>query len=119
MRIVEEAPASKGKFDFAFAGFPPDKYRLTKGANFPIFAAFRNCVIYDEAAHRCEWRFGFDNVLKLWEKIGPELVRETYEATKDIGRTPDVLGKNRSHWANLLRVVRLEVLSAALEAAEA
>lgn len=118
LRIVEEAPASKGKFDFVFAGLPDEKYRLTKGANFPIFAAFRNCVVYDKTEHRCHWRFGFGAVLELWEKIGPDLVRETYEATKDIGRTPDVLGKNRSHWANLHRVVRLEVLSAALEAAE-
>jgi hypothetical protein len=116
LRIVEEAPKSKDKFDFVFAGLPPEKYRLTKGATFPIFAAFRNCIVYDAASNRCSWRFGFDNMLKLWEKIAPDLVRETYEATKDIVRTPDVLGKNRSHWANLHRVVRLEVLEAALEA---
>lgn len=119
LRIVEEAPKSKDKFDFVFSGLQPEKYRLTKGAAFPIFAAFRNCIIYDADANRCRWRFGFDNVLKLWEQIGPDLVRETYEATKDIGRTPDVLGKNRSHWANLHRVVRLEVLSRALEAKDA
>lgn len=118
LRIVEEAPASKGKFDFVFAGLPAEQYRLTKGATYPLFAAFRNCVVYDKTEHCCYWRNGFENVLALWERIGPELVRETYEATKDIGRTPDVLGKNRSHWANLHRVVRLEVLSAALEAAE-
>lgn len=119
MRIVEEAPASKSKFDFVFANLPSEKYRLTKGATFPIFGAFRNCVVYDEAEHRCRWRGGFEAVLRQWEEISPDLVRETYEATKDIGRTPDVLGKNRSHWANLHRVVRLEVLSAALQAAEA
>lgn len=116
LRIVEEAPKSKGKFDFVFSGQAPNKYRLTKGAAYPIFAAFRNCVEYDEETHLCSWRFGFDKVIEFWEKIGPDLVRETFEATKDIGRTPDVLGKNRSHWANLHRVVRLEVLSAALEA---
>lgn len=118
LRIIEEAPASKGKFDFVFANLPSDKYRLTKGATFPLFAAFRNCIIYDKSTHRCSWRGGFDSVMHFWERIAPDLVRETYEATKDIGRTPDILGKNRSHWANLHRVVRLEVLSAALEAAE-
>ena len=119
LRIVEEAPATKGKYDFPFAHLQPDKYRLTKGAAYPIFAAFRNCVVYNQAKHACEWRGGFDAVLDMWDRIGPELVRETFEATKDIGRTPDALGKNRSHWANLHRVVRLDVLSTALEAAEA
>lgn len=118
LRIVEEAPATKGKYDFPFADLQPNKYRLTKGAAYPIFAAFRNCVVYDPANHRCEWRGGFKAVLGMWDKMGPELVRETFEATKDIGRTPDALGKNRSHWANLHRVVRLDVLSSALEAAE-
>jgi hypothetical protein len=118
LRIVEEAPESKGKFDFVFAGLPPQKYRLTKGANFPIFAAFRNCVRYDRENHRCYWFGGFESLLDLWNKMAPDLVRETYEATKDIGRTPDVLGKNRSHWANLHRLVRVEVLSARLEAVD-
>lgn len=118
LRIVEEAPASKGKFDFPFANLEADKYRLTKGAAFPIFAAFRNCVLYDPATHTCKWNGGFEEVLEMWRRMAPDLVRETFEGTKDIGRTPDALGKNRSHWANLHRVVRLDVLSAALEAAE-
>lgn len=118
LRIVEEAPKTKGEYDFPFANLQPEKYRLTKGAAYPIFAAFRNCVVYNRHTHVCEWRGGFDSVLDMWNRIGPELVRETFEATKDIGRTPDALGKNRSHWANLHRVVRLDVLSTALEAAE-
>lgn len=118
LRIVENAPAAKGKFSFPFANLQPSEWRLTKGAAYPIFAAFRNCVVYDEATHKCHWRGGFDAVLDLWEELAPELVRETFDATKEIGRTPDALGKSRGHWANLHRVVRLQVLSAALEKAE-
>lgn len=118
LRIVEDAPATKGNFDFPFAELQPSKFRLTKGATYPIFAAFRNCVVYNEATHKCEWRGGFEAVLDMWEKMSPEMVRETFDATKEIGRTPDALGKSRSHWAKLHMVVRLDVLSTALEAAE-
>jgi hypothetical protein len=36
MKIVEEAGASRGAFDFPFARLKPNQYRLTKGATMPI-----------------------------------------------------------------------------------
>jgi hypothetical protein len=115
LRIIEEAPAGK-TYKFPFSGQEPARYRLTKGAAFPIFAAFRNCVEYDAITNTARWLGGFDAVLELWEQAAPELVRETFSATKDIGHLPDQLGKTRGHWSNLhktmaLRALRLQLAS--------
>lgn len=119
MRIVEEAPKSKGVFHFPFSGQDDAKYRLTKGAAFPILGAFRNCVKYDHATHAASWIGGYSTVKKLWDTAGIDLVKETFAATKDIGRTPDALGKSRSHWAGLNRMLEVRVLRAALEDSQA
>jgi len=114
LNIIEEAVGTR-VFEFPFAGLPGGKYRLTKGAAYPIVAAFRNQVELDPKG-LARWKDGFDAVLNLWESAAPELVEETFNATKEIGRTPDLIGKNRKHWDNLhmkiqLRVLRAELLS--------
>lgn len=112
LRIVEEAKKTKGKFDFPFSGQSAQKHRLTKGATFPILAAFRNCVEYDAATHRAQWIGGYNAVRAMWDEAALDLIKETFEATKTIGRTPDVIGKARGHWANLHRLLEVRVLRA-------
>jgi hypothetical protein len=73
--------------------------RLTKGASYPIVAAFGNMVVQGKGG--AAWSGGFKSVLKLWSDAGPELVEGTYNATKEIGRMPDQFGKNRKHWDHL------------------
>jgi len=108
--IVEQA--RKANFLFPFSGAEPAELRLTKGAAFPLFAAFRNCIELDpeavspKTASLC-WKGGFASVLELWSEVAPELCRITRDATKDIGHKPDMLGKNRGHWANLHRAVEV------------
>lgn len=113
MNIVEEAGANR-LLEFPFAQLPPSKYRLTKGAAYPMLATFRNMVDVD-AMGNATWRGGFKAVLKMWAEAGPELVEETYNATKDIGRTPDHLGKNRKHWDGLHGKLQNRLLRAQLE----
>lgn len=115
MRIVEEAPKRLGDFKFPASKQPPEPYRLTKGAAFPILAAFRTCVQYDPEQNAATWLGGFGAVRKVWEEARSELVRETYNATKDISNTPNVLGKHRGHWSNLYRLVQVRVLEKQLE----
>jgi len=117
MNIVEEA-AGERMMEFPFAQLTPSKYRLTKGASYPMLAAFRNMVVLDDS-NNATWRGGFKSVLRLWYEAGSELVEETYHATKEIGRTPDHLGKNRGHWDNLHMKLQLRVLRAELEAHKA
>lgn len=116
LNIVEQAPVRKGVFDYPFSGLQGTPYRLTKGATYPILNAFRNFVVIDEDTGDACWKEGFEEVLQAWKKLGPDLVAETYRATKEIGRNPDTIGKNRQHWLSLHKTVRLSVLQDQLKA---
>lgn len=105
LKIVETASKKAGAFNFVFAQLDPHERRLTKGAAYPILGAFRNYVQENPDNGNVEWVGGFEHVKEVWEKVGPDLVLETREAVKSIGNAPDVLGKNRNHWANLYRTV--------------
>ncbi len=115
LRIVEKAPPSKGRYQFRYAKLDDHDQRLTKGAAFPILGAFRNFVVVDPKTGTAKWLGGFDNVLASWRDLAPELVSETKQAIKDIGNAPDSLGKNRNHWANLFKTVRLHVMQQQLD----
>lgn len=105
LKIVETASQKVGTFNFVFADLEPHERRLTKGAAYPILGSFRNYVHLNSETGIAEWAGGFEHVKSVWENIGPDLVRETREAISSIGNAPDVLGKNRAHWANLYRTV--------------
>lgn len=109
LKIIEEASARRKQFEFPFSGSPPSKYRLTKGALYPILAAFRNCVALDHAGQAC-WIDGFQSILDVWNEAGPELVSETMQAIKDHGSNPDVIGKNRGVWSNMHKTLELRML---------
>jgi hypothetical protein len=113
LRIVEKV--SKGRYQFRYAKLNDNEYRLTKGAAYPILGAFRNFVFINEKTGIAEWQGGFENVLESWVKLAPELVAETKQSIKDIGNAPDSLGKNRNHWANLFKTVRLHVMQQQLD----
>jgi len=105
LNIVEDAPKKVRNWQFRFANLDPSPRRLTKGAAYPILGAFRNYIEINPSTGLAEWVGGFEHVKGVWKRVGPDLVRETREATKSIGNAPDMLGKNRNHWANLYRTV--------------
>lgn len=109
LRVLEEAAQNK-LIEFPFSGDNASRYRLTKGAALPIFAAFRNFVEIDPDTKKARWIGGFTGVLRVWQEAGPELVTETKNAMDDIGHLPDQLGKARGHWSGLHRVMRLRAL---------
>lgn len=115
LRIVEKAPPSIERFRFRYANLDDHEYRLTKGAAYPILGAFRNFVILNNQTDLAEWKGGFENVLSSWRKLAPELVAETKQSIQDIGNAPDSLGKNRNHWANLFKTVKLHVMQQQLD----
>jgi hypothetical protein len=118
MNIIEEASDRRGDFDFPFGGLPQSKYRLTKGATFPILAAFRTYVESNPKSGEARWRGGFDRVLQIWSEVGPSLVEETFQLTKEGVRNPDQIGKNRKHWANLYMRLQVRLLQERLEERE-
>jgi hypothetical protein len=115
MKIVEEAAASRGTFDFPFARIRPNQYRLTKGATMPILAAFRSYVTVNRETGDAEWRGGFDRIKEVWRQAGPTLVAETYQLTQDGIRTPDQVGKNRKHWGTLYMRLQVQLLQEKLQ----
>jgi len=115
LRIVEKAPPSIKRFQFRYANLDDHEQRLTKGAAYPILGAFRNFVLVNPTTGNAEWLGGFENVLSSWRSLAPELVWETKQAIRDIGSAPDSLGKNRNHWANLFKTVRVYVMQQQLD----
>lgn len=109
LKIMEEAGGNK-MFKFPFSHAPAGKYRLTKGALYPIFAAFRNMIEIDPKTGRARWKGSFDEVLELWEYAAPEICRTTKAAIEDHGNHPNVIGKNRGHWANNHKTLELMIL---------
>ncbi len=109
LKILEEASARRGEFEFPFARLQPSKYRLTKGALYPILAAFRNCVKLDKSGE-AHWIGGFESVLSMWREAGAELVAEMFQATKDHSHNPNVLGKSRAVWSGLHKTLELRML---------
>lgn len=102
--------SSKGAiYPFPFANLKQQDSRLTKGALYPIFAAFRNCVTEDGDGN-VAWDRPFEEVIELWHDIAEELCLQTKLALKDYGHKPDMLGKNRGHWTNMHKTVELHIL---------
>jgi hypothetical protein len=118
MNIIEEASERRRVFDFPFGSLPGNKYRLTKGATFPILAAFRAYVRESSRTGEAVWRGGFEKVLQVWEEAGPNLVEETFQLTREGVRNPDAIGKNRKHWANLYMRLQVRLLQERLEEQE-
>jgi hypothetical protein len=115
MNIIEEASERREAFDFPFGSLASSKYRLTKGATFPILAAFRTYVEKNPKTGEARWRGGFERVLEVWEEVGPNLVEETFQLTREGVRNPDQIGKNRKHWANLYMRLQVRLLQERLE----
>jgi hypothetical protein len=115
LKIVEEAPKKPGYFEFRFAKLDRFERRLTKGAAYPVLAAFRNYVRISKDTGLAEWVGGFSHVKSVWNKIGKDLVLETKQNISSIGNSPDVLGKNRSHWASLYKTVENHFLREEIE----
>ncbi|MDI6026910.1 AIPR family protein [Corticibacterium sp. UT-5YL-CI-8] len=118
LKIVEKVSEKKEPFDFPFAGLDPHRARLTKGAAYPIVGAFRNYVRINSHTGVAEWVGGFSHVRKAWEEVGPILVKETREAIAEIGNSPNVLGKNRNHWSNMFKTVKLHLMEERLATME-
>jgi len=105
LKIMDEARGKDKKFSFPFANLQKDSRRLNNGATLPILAAFRNLLTINPKTGLAEWKCPFSTVLEFWGNVGPELVAITVQATKEHGRSPNQIGKARSHWSLLHLVV--------------
>jgi hypothetical protein len=89
----------RGNFSFPFIR-REGKYRLRKGALFPMLGAFR-WMVEEGPDGQARWMGSFDDVLKMWQEIGGELMKATQETSEERDRNPNAIGKSRNHWATL------------------
>ncbi len=101
----------KKGFELPFIGGTTE-YRLINGALYPILAAFRWMVERDPRTGLFRWRGGFGQVKKLWADSAMELLKMTKQASDELGRNPNAVGKSRNHWANLFARVAMRDLAA-------
>jgi hypothetical protein len=87
------------------------EYRLMSGAVYPILAAFRWMVDTDPKSKKSRWRGGFASVKALWQDSAVELLKMTKQASDELGRNPNAIGKSRNHWANLFARVAMRDLT--------
>ncbi|MEK6303818.1 MAG: AIPR family protein [Acidobacteriota bacterium] len=100
---------SKRGFVMFFSGQTVDN-RLMSGALYPILAAFRWMVEEDKKSKKFVWRGGFKAVRALWDQSALELLKMTKQASDELGRNPNAIGKSRNHWANLFARVAMRDL---------
>jgi hypothetical protein len=104
----------RGEWQFPFIG-QSNKHRLTNGALYPMLASFRWMVEFPPKGE-AGWRGGFEKVLQLWEKSAEELLRTVNQASLELGRNPNAVGKSKNLWASLHRVVAMRDLMAKVPA---
>ena len=105
LAIVEHVASERSKpFEFPFIGEESD-YRLTRGALYPMLAAFRWMVDEDKSKGTFRWRGGFKEVMRRWGETAPNMVALTVEKGREVGRNPDAIGKSRAHWGALHKEV--------------
>lgn len=92
------------------------KQYLSKGALFPVLAAFRWFVKEDKKSGLFVWKKkgGFEEVLEVWKKHGPRLMSAIQSSYNAVGKDPNALGKNSITWSSAYS----ELLSALLEEQE-
>ena len=81
-------------------------YLTPNGFIYPILGAFRALLKEDENGYY-KWR---KNPLKIMDKIGPELVSNTINMSRELGNNPNATGKNKTLWMNLYMIVYMELV---------
>ncbi len=99
----------KKGYKFPFIGKTAE-YRLMNGALYPILGAFRWMVDVDPKTKLYRWRGGFEAVLSLWKQSAAELIKMTKQASEELGRNPNAIGKSRNHWSNVYARVAMRDL---------
>lgn len=104
LKIMDKKPEDgKQVFHYTFIG-KTSKERLQTGALYPILAAFRWMVEEDNDGDY-RWRGGMNNVIARWKETAPDLVRKTFERSKELGYNANSIGKSRTHWDTLHQTV--------------
>ncbi len=93
------------------------EYRLNAAALYPVLGAFRAFVERAEDG-TFRWIGGdVERVKAFWNEIVVEVLETTKESLADKGYALNALGKSRSHWTNIQRIVENALLRNQIDAA--
>ena len=81
-------------------------YLSPNGFIYPILGALRALVKENKSGYY-EWK---KNPIEVMDKIGPELVSNTINMSRELGNNPNATGKNKTLWMNLYMIVCMELV---------
>lgn len=100
----------RGKYKLVFTGIETQS-KLYDGGLYPILGAFRYLVEQKPGSDSFSWKVGsLENVKKLFDKIGADIINSTKSTSDSRGRNPNAIGKDDTHWGNLYKTVALAYL---------
>ena len=73
------------------------QYKIRDGIMYPVVAAFRSLVKFNESTGKYEWNSGV-NPLKIWDKCKTELASKVMSFASSIGDNPNAVGKDQNVW---------------------
>lgn len=72
-------------------------YKIPDGLLYPILAAFRTLLVYDDTSGKYKWRDG-KNPIDVWNKNKVGLTKSVMDLAGSLGDKPTVFGKDPSLW---------------------
>ena len=98
---VAMVKSGRPKFNTKFYENEMD-YSTPNGFIYPILGAFRALVIEKNGVY--EW---VTDPEKILDELGPSLVANTVETSRQLGNNPNATGKNTNLWQNLFMQVKM------------
>ena len=71
--------------------------KIPDGLLYPILAAFRTLLVYDDTSGKYKWRDG-KNPIDVWNKNKVGLTKSVMDLAGSLGDKPTVFGKDPSLW---------------------
>ena len=88
----EGNPVGKSKFSQTDIS-----YKIPDGLLYPMLAAFRSLLVFDEATEKFRWMDG-KNPIAVWNKDKVALTKNIMDLAGSLGDKPTVFGKDASLW---------------------
>ena len=83
-------------------------YTVSAGYLYPVFAAFRALIKFDDSTGTVSWLF---DPIEIWNEVGSSIVQNTFETSNN----PQLAGKDKQLWLSNYRIVETQSLRKLLE----
>ena len=78
-------------------------YTVSAGYLYPVFAAFRALLKFDDSTGTVSWLF---DPIEIWGEVGSSIVQNTFETSNN----PQLAGKDKQLWLSNYRIVETQSL---------